>query len=253
MPFDSEGKFTRVHDWEQDRIDDISIDSYRMDEEFNNYADGLGETLLRDGRVPMTGNLNVGGFGVKNIVEGRQENDAVNLKQLTLIETTIKALISKTSSSVGDVKMSALTTNHNEWILCNGQELDRSLYSELFGLIGTRFGSGNGTTSFNVPDYRGKFIRGLGGDSAADMGTTQAEGLPNITATADVTQGASRSYNATGAFYQTNNGNGGNWDTAASCKLNLDASRSSKIYGASNHVTPINQALNFFIKAKTEA
>lgn len=253
MPFDSEGNFTRVHDWEQDRIDDISIDSYRMDEEFNNYADGLGETLLRDGRVPMTGNLNVGGFGVKNIVEGRLENDAVNLKQLTTVETTIKALISKVSSSVGDVKMSALTQNHNNWILCNGQELDRSLYSELFSLIGTRFGAGNGTTSFNVPDYRGKFIRGLGGDSAADIYTTQEEGLPNITASANVAQGQGYTYNAKGAFYDSRDGSGGNWDTAAGCRLSLDASRSSAIYGASEHVTPINQALNFFIKAKTEA
>ena len=46
------------------------------------------------------------------------------------------------------------------WLLCNGQAVSRTAYSELFGLIGTRYGTGNGSTTFNVPDYRGYFLRG---------------------------------------------------------------------------------------------
>ena len=63
-----------------------------------------------------------------------------------------------------------------------------------------------------------------------NVGGYVEESLPNITGSADVAQGASHSYNATGAFYETRNGNGGNWDTAENNKLNIDASRSSSTY-----------------------
>jgi|SRR6188768_1343636 len=38
------------------------------------------------------------------------------------------------------------------WLLCNGTAVSRTTYSALFGLIGTSFGVGNGSTTFNVPD-----------------------------------------------------------------------------------------------------
>ena len=46
------------------------------------------------------------------------------------------------------------------WIMCHGQHLDRGQYAALFAVIGTRFGHGNGSTSFNAPDLRGVFLRG---------------------------------------------------------------------------------------------
>lgn len=133
------------------------------------------------------------------------------------------------------------------YVFCNGAEISRETYSALFSVIGTTFGAGNGSTTFNVPDLRGRFIQGKAA-SGEKIGLKKEAGLPNITGTADVTQGASRNYNATGAFYQTNNGNGGNWDTAANCKLNLDASRSSSVYGKSSTVQPPAIALDYYIK-----
>ena len=50
------------------------------------------------------------------------------------------------------------------YLLCNGQAVSRTDYPELFAIIGTSFGSGDGSTTFNVPDYRDKFILGAGGD-----------------------------------------------------------------------------------------
>ncbi|MDD3436050.1 MAG: phage tail protein, partial [Candidatus Gastranaerophilales bacterium] len=53
------------------------------------------------------------------------------------------------------------------WLLCNGAEISRSgPYANLFALIGVAYGTGNGTTTFNIPDLRGYFIRGL--DSRAN-------------------------------------------------------------------------------------
>ena len=59
---------------------------------------------------------------------------------------------------VGDYKHSAQTTNHNGWLLCHGQEISRTTYSELFTIINTNFGNGNGSTTFNLPDFRGRII-----------------------------------------------------------------------------------------------
>ena len=155
---------------------------------------------------------------------------------------------------VGDIKSSVRTANHGSWILCNGQAISRTTYSKLFAIIGTNFGSGDGSTTFNVPDYRGKFLRGLGGNSAGNMQTTQAEGLPNITGNFQAMQRSGATATG-GAFYNANGGtiHSGSSHTPSNDtygRFYFDASRSSAIYGANTHVTPINQAVNYFIRAK---
>lgn len=49
----------------------------------------------------------------------------------------------------------------NGWELCDGGDLDRTTYNDLFGIIGTTWGEGDGINTFNLPDLRGQFIRGL--------------------------------------------------------------------------------------------
>lgn len=64
------------------------------------------------------------------------------------------------------------------WLKCNGQAVSRAAYSTLFAVIGTTFGPGNGSTTFNVPDLRGEFVRGLddsrGVDTGRALGSSQA-------------------------------------------------------------------------------
>lgn len=60
------------------------------------------------------------------------------------------------------------TTEPTGWLICNGRAISRSTYQALFSAIGTAHGTGDGTTTFNLPDYRWTFLRGFG---------------PNITAT----------------------------------------------------------------------
>jgi microcystin-dependent protein len=54
------------------------------------------------------------------------------------------------------------------WALCNGANISRSAYSVLFAVIGTSYGSGDGVTTFNLPDLRGKFARGVNNGSGND-------------------------------------------------------------------------------------
>lgn len=54
------------------------------------------------------------------------------------------------------------------WLLCDGASVSRTEYGELFRAIGTAHGSGNGASTFSLPDYRGRFLRGVDGGAGRD-------------------------------------------------------------------------------------
>lgn len=56
------------------------------------------------------------------------------------------------------------------WLKCNGQAVSRTAYSELFGVLGTAYGAGDNSNTFNVPDLRGEFIRGWDDGRGIDAG-----------------------------------------------------------------------------------
>lgn len=58
------------------------------------------------------------------------------------------------------------------WLLCDGAEVSRSTQATLFGIIGTKFGIGDGSTTFNLPDTRGRVLPGVAPTGGhADMDT----------------------------------------------------------------------------------
>ena len=65
-------------------------------------------------------------------------------------------------------------------LICDGSEISRDTYSELFNVIGTIYGEGDGSTTFNIPDYRGAFLRCIGGNSES-LGIRQEDAIRNIT------------------------------------------------------------------------
>ncbi|OFR11013.1 hypothetical protein HMPREF2907_00910 [Neisseria sp. HMSC055H02] len=56
------------------------------------------------------------------------------------------------------------------WLECHGAALSRQTYATLFAVIGTRYGAGDGSTTFNLPDLRGEFIRGWDAGRGRDIG-----------------------------------------------------------------------------------
>lgn len=90
------------------------------------------------------------------------------------------------------------------WLICNGQAVNRANYSALFDVIGTTFGVGNGTTTFNVPDLRGEFIRGAdmgrGVDTGRVIGSAQTEDVKahGHTGTTDSAGAHTHPYNVVG-------------------------------------------------------
>lgn len=227
--------------------------------------------------------VNVNGHGAKYIrrFDGSylQPGDMYGL--VTLIYNGAQFLLATDNGAwcVGDIKASALSTSHGGWMLCNGQALSRTEYPVLFALIGTNFGEGDGSTTFNLPDYRGKFLRGLGGNSAADIYTTQAEGIPNHThaigrqatnnsgksiwnsdnqdyvlgtKAGSIFWNGSENYNNTATYEagaSVNTSLGENYTTATSL-AKTDNLASDGVFGSSDHVTPVNMAVNYFIKVR---
>lgn len=81
-----------------------------------------------------------------------------------------KDLLSSTGIwSIGDVKANMSTNNSDGWLEANGQSVSRVTYSDLFSLIGTDHGSGDGSTTFNLPDLRAHVL--IGSNPAEDQST----------------------------------------------------------------------------------
>lgn len=69
------------------------------------------------------------------------------------------------------------------WLLCGGQAISRSIYAGLFATLGTTYGVGDGSTTFNVPDLRGRTPFGLDnmGGSVASRVTSGVSGITGTT------------------------------------------------------------------------
>lgn len=63
---------------------------------------------------------------------------------------------------VGDIKMTALSSTPSLWVACDGSAISRTTYSALFSALGTTYGAGDGSTTFNVPNFNGRSPLGVG-------------------------------------------------------------------------------------------
>ena len=129
------------------------------------------------------------------------------------------------------------------FLVCNGGAISRTTYSALFAVIGTTYGSGDGSTTFNLPNLTDRFLQG-----SASVGTVKNAGLPNITgssrgcynvnASAPITiRSGAISTSVIRGWYvepQANNGSISRGPTI----LEFDASQSNSIYGNSETVQP---------------
>ena len=135
----------------------------------------------------------------------------------------------------------------NDYLLCDGSEINRITYSKLFNIIGTIYGEGDKETTFNIPNLIDKFIQG-----GNITGTIKEAGLPNITGNIGYYTTGNKSI-PNGALYVTeyvkgylsSSNNGGSSDG-----IGIDASRSASIYGNSSTVQPPSQGVHVCIRYK---
>lgn len=111
----------------------------------------------------------------------------------------------------GVIQMFAGSTAPSGWLICDGSTVSRRIYSDLFKVIGTTYGAGDGNTTFTLPDMRGRVPMGAGtgaGLTARTLGTTYgtethtlASGnIPQMT-TGNMSTNASHTHGATKPIY----------------------------------------------------
>ena len=163
-----------------------------------------------------------------------------------VLQNPAKGITPQSGVPIGTIEYFAMPTPPAGYLKADGAAVGRETYPDLFAAIGTTFGEGDGSSTFNLPDLIDRFAQG-----SNTPGQKLLAGLPNIDG--EILQvGVQTNLNATGAFFDgvpssgTYNGHNGN---TTNRQLKFDASRSNPIYGASNTVQPPALTLLPCIKA----
>jgi microcystin-dependent protein len=91
-------------------------------------------------------------------------------------------------SEIGSIMAFGNVATPTGFLYCNGAEVSRVTYGELFAAIGTNFGAGNGVDTFNLPDLRGEFLRGIDDGRGVDIdGAARTVGSSQLHALEDHT------------------------------------------------------------------
>ena len=132
------------------------------------------------------------------------------------------------------------------WVLCDGSAVSKTTYATLFSAVGTTYGSGDGSTTFNLPNLVDKFIEG-----STTAGTEKQAGLPNITGGVGSYRPTGTGAGGSGAFVLSGSAvklaAGASGDDTALGSISFNASRSSSIYGNSTTVQPPALTMKPFI------
>ena len=143
--------------------------------------------------ITLNGAGSIGGLNAGGLPNGTVTSDTLDSSAIYL------------TAPAGAVCFVAQSTAPTGWLKANGAAVSRTTYAALFGALGTTFGAGDGSTTFNLPDLRGEFVRGWADGRAVDTGRTLG------TAQAGMSQINPGVMLRVGSF----GGNDGSWDNSA--------------------------------------
>lgn len=175
------------------------------------------------------------------------------------------------SMPIGTISMFAGSTAPTGYLLCQGQAVSRTTYANLFTVIGTTYGTGNGSTTFNLPNLQGKFALGkssshaLASTGGAETVTLTTNQIPAHTHGNKSLVGMFRAYGDTGSIGESGDGTvitsgivstDGSFDWAPGYEnrrgygVKIDASHehTSVGGGAAHDNMPPYQTVNYIIK-----
>lgn len=146
MPFNGAGTFTPAVTFVAGGVATASD----QNEQDGDIATGLSNCMTRDGQSPPSGNIPMGGFKITDVGAGVVPTDAANMQNVASVMPT------------GAVLMYGASVAPTGFLPCDGGFYSRTTYATLFSVIGTTWGVGDGLTTFNVPDMRGRAPIGVG-------------------------------------------------------------------------------------------
>lgn len=133
------------------------------------------------------------------------------------------------------------------YLICDGSAISRTTYANLFSVIGTTYGSGDGNTTFNLPNFINRYAIG-----SQSVGTYIAESLPNVNATFLATtngsQTASGAVTVGGAVSQLAFSGGGGYPGTGDHTFVFNANSSNPVYQNSAKVRADSLCVSYIIK-----
>ena len=195
---------------------------------------------------------------IASLSESERKNIS-NAQRLQMYKEMAKPFFDVLTPS-GSIIMHGGSSAPSGYLLCNGSAVSRTTYADLFTVIGTTFGVGDGSTTFNLPDFRGIFPRGAGtngtlGSVGGSVGAYQDFAIENIMGTVNLRHTNNATYgiliSGSGVFsYSLGSGSsfvtttfnttGQNYD-----QLFFDA---STVVNTDDETRPANLSINFIIK-----
>lgn len=224
---------------------------------FTEYADGVLVAFRAIADNTSTATLNVNNVGGKPIVRFSssgetslaggeiQSGGIYTAKYHTGLNSGSGAwvLLNPTPASAvvevpsGAVSAFAMNSAPSGWLKCNGAAVSRTTYPALFAAVGTTWGTGDGSSTFNLPDLRGEFIRGWADGGSVDSGRTfassQSDELESHTHTASTSSSGSHDHTVSRAT-STNGSGSAATGGAASGQI------STSTAGAHTHAVTVN-------------
>lgn len=134
------------------------------------------------------------------------------------------------------------STPPDGWLPCNGQKVSRTTYANLFSVIGTTYGSGDGSTTFTLPNLHHRFLEGT--TTPSEVGDYVEAGLPNISGELQIERPLLPPNGIHTGPFSTRWSGGyrysfeGSYGTSNNNVIVFDASSSSSIFGKGTNIQP---------------
>lgn len=141
------------------------------------YAGLITHTDYVAGQVITASAQNTNENTIVNEINGNLDNTNISAGGITT--TNLASAVQAQFVPTGSFFYWVGSTNSvpSGYLYCDGTAVNRTTYAALFNVIGTSFGTGNGSTTFNLPDTRGYFVRGM--DSGAGRDTSSSSRTAN--------------------------------------------------------------------------
>lgn len=210
---------------------------------------------------------------IKTIIKGANGSDYVKKSGDTMTgQLNVSATVNVTSGKIaesgnplvpaGVIQMYGGSTAPGGWFICDGSAVSRTTYAKLYAAIGTTYGTGDGSTTFNLPDFRGVFPRGAGTSGkltnangvafSGTLGTYQNDKMQGHWHDIQGANGTDHLLTSSYATGETANGNAGGFAAAQNANRVettspvTDETNGTPRTGAETN--PANLAVNFIIK-----